>query len=498
MNIFGYTIESKSAREAAVNKAAAQKVPQKAMGIVGLKTSSGFIQEEFLTALQWPQAGKVYQEMASNDAIVGGCIYLIETLIRRAKWSTKAASDDPGDVEAADFLKSCMFDMQDQSWDDFISDALSMLTFGFSFHEVVYKVRRGPLEKDLKFKSNYTDGKIGWQELPIRSQSTLSEWTYDEGTGKVTEFVQDPSIVGLNGNLIKIPLEGNLLFKTKANRGNPEGWSILRRAYRSWYFKRYIEELEGIGVERNLAGIPTLAPPPDVQLFDDKNPEMVDMLKWAQALVNDLRQDRNHGIVLPNTEWKLALLGAEGSSKAMDTDVIIRRHESRIAMAMLSDILILGGDRTGSFALAESKQSLFIQSLQSIINSIATTINTKAVPRLFSANNWTLEKLPEIIVEELQVPDAKEIALLLRSFKTDVTKDRKLFNFVLDLMHAPNLSEEEFTTYNAAQSAGNNKASNGLGKDPNADPNATPNDTADPTLQDTATNDAKQSDAAYV
>ena len=102
--------------------------------------------KEFLRELQWPDAGKVYQEMSSNDAVIGGCLYLIETLIRKAHWHVKPASDD-GDKEAPEFLESCMYDMQEQSWDEFISDALSMLTYGFSFHEVVYKVRRGPLRR---------------------------------------------------------------------------------------------------------------------------------------------------------------------------------------------------------------------------------------------------------------------------------------------------------------------------------------------------------------
>ena len=34
------------------------------------------------------------------------------------------------------------------------------------------------------------------------------------------------------------------------------------------------------------------------------------MLNWSQRLVNDLRQDRNHGIVLPNTDWELVMLRA--------------------------------------------------------------------------------------------------------------------------------------------------------------------------------------------
>lgn len=453
MKLFGYEIAKVKAEPAepiTVEKAAAPKAPQNAMGVIGLRTSSGFVEEEFLRELRWPQAGAVYQEMSSNNAVIGACLYLIETMIRKAKWKVKPASTDPGDIEAAAFIESCMFDMAEQTWDDFICEVLSMLPFGFSFHEVVYKVRRGPLEKDLKFRSNFTDGKVGWQCLPIRSQSTLSEWVVDEATGKPIAFKQDPSLTGGSAPTQDIPIEGNLLFKTKASRGNPEGWSILRRAYRSWYFQKYIEELEGIGIERNLAGIPVLQPAPEVNLFDPYNPDMVKMLGWSQQLVNDLRQDRNHGIVLP-AEWALKLMGTEGAGKSMDTDTIIRRHENRMAMSLLSDVVMMGGDRTGSFALAETKQGLLVASLQTIINGIAATLNNAAVPRLFALNNMTVEKLPKIAADDLIPTTVTEVALLLRSMKIDVTRNQKLFNFLLSLIQAPELDEKEYNEFMAAQ-----------------------------------------------
>lgn len=466
MEIFGYKIEK-------ANKVKAQTTP---VGIIGMKTSSGTVAEEFLDELQWPDAGKVYQEMSSNDAVVGGCLYIIETLIRRAHWHVNPASQEAGDIEAAEFLESCMNDMVGQTWDDFICDVLSMLTYGFSFHEIVYKTRRGPQEKDLKFRSNYSDGKIGWQCLPIRSQASLYEWDIDQQTGKVLGFIQDPGTVGLNAPQVTIPIEGNLLFKTKASRGNPEGWSLLRRAYRSWYFKRYIEELEGIGIERSLAGIPVLAPPPDIPLFDKNNEEMSSLLSWSQELVDGLRQDRNHGVIIPSTEWSLKLLGAEGSIKSIDTDKIIRRHEFRIASSMLSDLILIGGDASGSFALAETKQSMLLYSLQAIINGIAATINSQAVPTLFALNNWNLEKLPEIVADELEQPSASDVALILRSLKIDVTRSPKLFNYLLKIIQAPQLSDDEYEQYFA-----------NLAEDDEAFG-------SDDDFQDPAENDLKQSD----
>lgn len=458
-----------------ISKATRLKAQMAPAGVGGLKLSSGQVEEEFLDELQWPDAGKIYQEMSSNDAVVGGCLYLIETLARRADWVVKPATKEAGDIEAAEFLESCMHDMKGQPWDAFICDALSMLVYGFSFHEIVYKTRRGPQERDSKLWSKFTDGKIGWQGLPVRSQASLDQWVADENTGVIQAFRQDPGLVGLNAQTKDIPIEGNLLFVTRANRGNPEGWSILRRAYRSWYFKRYIEELEGIGIERGLAGIPVLAPPPDVNLFDRDNEQMVTMLNWSQDLVQELRQDRNHGVVLPNTDWKLTLLGIEGRGTGIDTDKIIRRHEYRIASSMLSDLILIGADSTGSFSLAETKQSTLINSLQTICNSIASVLNDQAVPTLFALNNWNLEKFPSIVVEGLRQPTASDVALILRSFKTDFTRNQKLFNYLLTLIQAPQLTEEEYNEFMANQPADGKAA-------------GTTDD-----FQDSSENDAKQS-----
>ena len=41
-----------------------------------------------------------------------------------------------------------------------------------------------------------------------------------------------------------------------ARGDNPEGRSILRNAYFSWYFEKKIAEIEGIGIARDLAGLP--------------------------------------------------------------------------------------------------------------------------------------------------------------------------------------------------------------------------------------------------
>ena len=227
------------------------------LGIVGLRQNSGNVYEEFLPELRWPRAGKIYQQMADNDPVVGAILYLAEMLIRGAEWRVDAASDSQEDKDAAEFLQQCMDDME-ESWAATISEILSMLTYGWSFHEILYKVRRGPKENNPKYKSKFSDGKFGWRGFPIRSQASWDSWEFDDDTGELLTFIQRPEP---NMQEIRIPIDKGLLFRTRVSRGNPEGKSLLRNAYRPYYFKQRFEEIEGIGIERDLAGLPVLQTP---------------------------------------------------------------------------------------------------------------------------------------------------------------------------------------------------------------------------------------------
>ncbi len=407
----------------------------KQLGTTGLRRYGGYVYEEFLPNLRWPRAGSVYQEMADNDPVVGAILYLAEMLIRNAEWTTEAASDNPVDIEAAEFLYSCMHDM-DMSWADTISEILSMLTYGFSFHEVVYKIRRGPHERNSKFRSKYSDGKIGWRRMPIRSQDTLHEWMFDD-EGDIKAFVQhDPN----TSKIVVIPLSKGLLFRTRVLRDNPEGKSLLRNAYRPWYFKKHIEEIEGIGIERDLAGFPVLNAPEGLDLWNDEDARLVKLRQNAEELIRNVRRDSEEGVLLPHG-WEFKLLSS-GSARQFDTNAIINRYDYRIAITMLSDLVLLGGEKTGSFAMAETKQSLLATALNAQIQNIADIFNKYAVPKLMHYNNIT--DYPKIVPGNIESPSLKEIALLLRSMGLDISGDMELMNHLRKISSLPQMSEEVF------------------------------------------------------
>ena len=284
-------------------------------GKTGLyRFNTGWIYEEFLRELQGRRGIEVYKEMSENDDVIGAILFATEMLMRQSKWSIQEGGPGQADRDAAEFVRTCMDDME-ETWSDFISEVLSFLTYGWSYHEIVYKRRMGNT-KNPETRSKYSDGLIGWRKLPIRSQDTLWEWKYDECDNLIGLIQCAPPMY----EQVFIPLEKALHFKTKSRKGNPEGRSILRNSYRDWYFKRRIQEIEGIGIERDLAGLPVLIAPDGVDIWSD---EYKEELAKAEAIVRSVRRDEREGIVLGNG-WQFSLTST-GGRRQFDTNQKIGR-----------------------------------------------------------------------------------------------------------------------------------------------------------------------------
>ncbi|MCL6597954.1 MAG: DUF935 domain-containing protein [Alicyclobacillus macrosporangiidus] len=389
----------------------ANRVDFSEVGRSGLRQWGGYVYEEFLPQLYGILAVQKYREMSENDATVGAMLFAIEMLLRQASWSVEPASSAREDQEAADFLTSCMDDMS-HTWADTISEILTMLTYGWSYHEIVYKRRQGP-SRDPSRNSKYNDGRVGWRKLPIRAQNTLLRWEFDE-TGGIQGMHQ---LSPPDYEPRYIPIEKALLFRTRTNKGNPEGRSVLRSAYRAWYFKKRIEEIEGIGVERDLAGLPIIRPdenltnPPDI--FNESDPEMVSLRQQLERIVRNVRRDEMEGVVLP-AGWKFELLST-GGRRQLDVNSIIQRYDQRIAMSVLADFILLGSEQVGSYALAVSKSDIFMQALNAWLDMIAEVFNRYAIPRLFALNpGLPQDNLPRLTHGGVDAPNMKELGQYIK------------------------------------------------------------------------------------
>lgn len=379
-------------------------------GRIGQNRWQGFINEEFLPELRGKKGIKVYEEMSQNDSVIGAILYAVEMLVRQVSWTIEPAGTTKQDKAAAEFLTECMDDM-DANWTDIIAEILTFLTYGWSAHEIVYKRRLGRND-DPRKNSKYDDGLIAWRKIPIRSQDTLYEWQFDEETDDLIGLTQQPPP---HYEMISIPLERLLLFRTTSNKDNPEGRSILRTAYRSWYFKKRIEEIEGIGIERDLAGLPIMIAPEDMDIWSQSDSDMTNARNAATNIVTNIRRDSQEGIVLPYG-WDLKLLST-GGRRNFDTNAIIERYDTRIAMTVLADFILLGHQAVGSFALSSDKTELFSVALGTYLDVITQEFNNKAIPKLIEFNKEHFNNLtdyPELEHGDIETPNLSELGSFIK------------------------------------------------------------------------------------
>ena len=380
------------------------------IGKSGLRWSYGKVLEEFLVELRGKNGIVVFREMSDNDPIVGGCLYAIRQIMKEVRWSVKSANPEAKELDAdALFLQDCMHSMQ-FTWSDFITEIMSVFTYGWAIFEQVYKRR--------------DDGKVVWKKLPLRSQSSLDRWEIDD-VGDMIGMWQRPP---LGGGTFYLPIKKCIHFRIGQQANNPEGKSLLRNCYRPWYYRKNIEELEGIGIERDLAGIPVMKMPEGMKMDDDST-ETSAALDWAKKIVTNIRVDEQDGLILPYG-WEFSLISSPGQ-KQFDTTAVINRYSKEIAISLLAQFTMLGMDRTGSYALSNDIMDLFHLSLEGWADSVASTFNRQAVSTLFSLNGVKDRPLPYIVHSPVRKQALKEVSEYVKTLfdinALDVDEEIKSF-----------------------------------------------------------------------
>lgn len=426
----------------------------KEIGRVGQRRYGGIFYEEFLSELRGRKGAEVFTEMSNNDETIGAILFAIEMLVRQASWNVEPGGSTAKDREAAEFVKSCMDDMQ-QTWIDTISEILSFLAYGWSFHEIVYKRRMGRT-KDNRTSSKYDDGLIGWMKLPIRSQETLYQWEYDDQDNLIGMTQMPPPDFGL----ITIPMNKAMLFRTRSRKDNPEGRSILRTAYRSWYFKRRIQEIEGIGIERDLAGLPVITTPEGMDIWDKDDEDMNAIRTGLEAMVKNIRRDSTEGLVLPfGYTFELT---STGGSRQFDTNSIIARYDTKISQTVLADFIQLGHESVGSFALSSDKTNLFSMAICAFLDIICQTFNSQGIPALIDINGdhfAGVTDYPRLTHGDIEDVDLATVATFIKDMTSIgvIIPDESLEDYVRQLGKLPKRTTDTvpMEARRAAQQQGN-------------------------------------------
>lgn len=398
------------------------------LSTVGLKVSNGVILEDVYADLAWPRCKATYSKMWL-DPVISAANQTIKAFVRNAKYGVVVDNPDPDaeELENIEFIKSCMDDME-HSFNDCVNEALSFLKHGYSVHEKVYKYRnnRG------KNSSKYEDGKLGWAKLPIRSQDTISRWRFDSKGRELLAVEQDISLVsnsydythtgkGFLTNKIELPRNKFLLIRHDTERNNPMGNSPLKACYAPWKYKTQIEEYQSAGISRDLGGLPVIKMPIEY-LSPDASPDKKHIYQMYKDIIMNLHNNQQAGLILPKfvdehtktDMFEFELVSTSGS-KMYNTIEIISSYENKILMTYLADVLKLGQDASGSFALSDNKTNLLAVGIKSIIEEVLQEFNRDLIPQTMKLNGkFDSKKYPKIIVEDLDERDIEKLGKFIQ------------------------------------------------------------------------------------
>lgn len=398
----------------------------------GLHMRSGmahYAREEFIPALRGNKAMKVYREMVDNTGLVGGMLFAIEMVLRQVAWRWEPKDDSPKALEVRDFVESCWNDMS-TSPTDMLIDILTMLPFGFSAFEVVYKRRQG---ERGEVPSDFNDGRLGWRKIVHMPQDSIDEFLLDDTGG--LEAIRQGRVI--------LPIDKCALFRTRHD--SPWGRSMLRSAYPPWLRRKRIEEIEAIGIERDLAGLPVMYMTPEIMSNGTR-------LAEYQDIVRNIRNDEQAGVILPalwdeagNKLLWLELLGSPGS-RTFDTNSIINRYSREIAISVLQDILLLGHEKVGTQALAVEKRDLSDAALTSWLDEIGSVISSHVTPRLLALNGLPTQLAPTWEHASLRDDDLAVMAQILSDLGSagyTLAGDPAMEDWVRQMFGFPEVTEPE-------------------------------------------------------
>jgi hypothetical protein len=377
-------------------------------GVSGVQMSSGIVYDEFLTQLKGVRGRKMYREMMDNNSIIGAVLFVIEMLFRGSMWDIEAVKDPiTGESseeakQAAEWTKGVLFEDMEMTWDDFLSDVASMFGFGWAYLEIVYKQRKGRTD-DIHTSSKFNDGTIGLQKVALRAQESIYKWETDDKNEIIGMYQEDPN----KGRIYFIPIEKAMLIRPKRWKNSPEGRSILRNAYRPYYYSTRLEEIEAIGYERNYAGIPMIRIPK--KLISSSDPVDIATKEAYVSIGYKLRRNEQSAIVIPsdtftnedgqyttNREVDIKLMGSESTGFSADIDKAVKRHDQKIAISLISDWVTLGMNERGSFAMSRDKTDMFLRAIEGWLETIASHVKRDLITRLWELNGFDMSIMPNV------------------------------------------------------------------------------------------------------
>jgi len=309
------------------------------LGYASPSPFTSWVREERVPELMGKLGLRTYYDMKRADGTVRGALRLLKTPIMAARWFVEPESDTALDKNVASFVEKNLFEELSVPWSRIVEDALLMCEFGFMPFELVFT-------EDA--------GKLKLQKIAPRHPLDIMEWIWD-GNGGIRGIIMEPSLFmdyGFQGAIeptidqrypIFIPIEKMVIFTLEQEAGDLRGISILRSAYKHYYFKDCKSEDTEILTKRGwlthdklVDGDIALTLNPKTEMSEWNDIEYVRRYKGVHDAI-EMESQQISSISTPDHRWPTKDATWKSPYKFVTTENLRQRHIIPTA-ALCSDI----------------------------------------------------------------------------------------------------------------------------------------------------------------
>lgn len=391
--------------------------PHKPAGASGTINMSGFlVPDEYNDDLRFPESLKIYRRMLRGDAAVREAYMHTVAPVLNATWDIDPASDDPQDLEIAEFIRRAYFEWPVSPFKQTLALTLHYLAQGFQLFELTEQVVDAELVyADPKSGEDVTVPSrqfVTWRRWEHRRPETI--WRWNTVDGELIDVVQ---IAFKDGNYGEwtIPADDIALFVNEQEGDDFTGVSLLRSVYKSWYEKDLIEKIMTMSVERHGLGV-TVGYLPDDARNDDE------MVARFDSMFASLKAGQSSHLIFPGPKQSSTAVG--GSSGYLvevltpggglpDFVPILNYLRGDIKGAVLARFSELGhsggSGASKSGGNTNTQAEIWYAALHAAADYVASVHNEK-IKQLVLRNYADIERFPTLVPRDIETKSLSTFA----------------------------------------------------------------------------------------
>jgi len=331
----------------------------------GAEITFGKFDREFTSAMKGSKKWDTLDKMQADPHVKGGIDGAVLPLLT-AQWDITPASDDPRDIEIAEFCAANLLRRSGDSygkeywtatgWQQRLLEILDMLASGFSVFHKTWRVVGDKVVYD----------RLTW--LEPRTIDSFDGWVVDEDTGDLLGITR--AYTTNRGQYVRRRVDvGELALYAWEMRGQRfDGNPLLRSLYGPWFRKDFMAKIAAINVQKIGSPIPIVQYPQDMASDSDKYESLAKMMRgqspdhayWAGSKgMNGEKAD---------IDW-----AAPSANEVDRVGKLIDRENLEIAHGAGRKSQMLGETTSGSRALGDTQMSAEVLRWRAIAEWVCET-----------------------------------------------------------------------------------------------------------------------------